>query len=95
MRDLVREYPAADYFHKGDLAITMSDVYEHTDRQFVMAIDEWGAPMRERRDDEMGVTCLPRLPAGLAQGQAVHSVFLHDRNTAHKEIWSAFHTQHV
>ncbi len=54
VRDLVREYPAADYFDKGDLAITMNDVYEHTGRQFVVVIDEWDAPMRERRDDETG-----------------------------------------
>ena len=54
VRDLVREYPTVDYFDKSDLAIAMSDVYEHTGRQFVVVIDEWDAPMRERRNDEMG-----------------------------------------
>ena len=53
-RELVREYPKADYFDTDDLALTMSDAYEHTGRQFVVVIDEWDAPMRERAHDEEG-----------------------------------------
>ncbi|MBR3314418.1 MAG: AAA family ATPase [Atopobiaceae bacterium] len=52
MRDIVRAYPNVDYFDTSDLIQGMQDVYDETGRQFVIVIDEWDAPMRERQGDE-------------------------------------------
>ena len=53
-REVCRAYPEADYFDKKNLALVMDDAYEHTGRPFVVIIDEWDAPMRERPRDEEG-----------------------------------------
>lgn len=54
VRDLMRAYPEVDYFDTGDLALCMQDVFEASGRPFVVVIDEWDAPMRERQEDEEG-----------------------------------------
>lgn len=51
VRELRRAYPEADLFDESDLAMCMQEVFLETGRSFVVAIDEWDAPMRERRDD--------------------------------------------
>jgi hypothetical protein len=53
-RDIVRAYPGADYFDRDDLPLVMQDAFEHSGRRFVVVVDEWDAPMRERRADEEG-----------------------------------------
>lgn len=53
-REIARAHPNIAYLDEGDLALCMSDVYEATGVPFVVIIDEWDAPMRERQDDEAG-----------------------------------------
>ena len=51
IRDIVKEYPEADYFDKDDLITTMEDAYQYTKRKFVIIIDEWDSVFREMKDD--------------------------------------------
>ncbi|MDO4806297.1 MAG: AAA family ATPase [Coriobacteriales bacterium] len=53
-RDVVREYPDASYFDKGDLSQSMADAFAVSGRQFVVLIDEWDAPFRVRKADAAG-----------------------------------------
>lgn len=53
-RELARAFPGVDFFDTSDLALCMEDVYHETGRPFVIVIDEWDAPMRERPEDEDG-----------------------------------------
>lgn len=54
VRDLERAYPDIDYFDKSDLTQSMQDVFDEYARPFVVVIDEWDAPIRERRNDGEG-----------------------------------------
>ncbi len=47
IRDLVREYPQADYYDKQDLIGCMQDVYDETKIPFIIIIDEWDCIFRE------------------------------------------------
>jgi hypothetical protein len=47
-------YPNAgmrDKGHVGELTSTLADIVDATGRRFVFVIDEWDAPLRERRDN--------------------------------------------
>ena len=50
LRDLIREYPDCRYFDKTQLARSMADIYQQTDRLFVIVIDEWDCIFREYPD---------------------------------------------
>ena len=52
VRDLMRAYPDVDFFDRDDLQQSLSDVYEQTNRQFVIAIDEWDAVFREHKEEK-------------------------------------------
>ena len=54
VRELVRFYPEVDFFDTSDMVFCMADAYAETGRPFVVVVDEWDAPMRERPDDEAG-----------------------------------------
>lgn len=51
IRELKREYPAADFFDEEDLIQSMQDVYEESHRPFVVIIDEWDCVLREYKQD--------------------------------------------
>ena len=51
LRDILATYPDYDYFDTSDLIETLSDVYNHTKRSFVIVIDEWDCVFREYRDN--------------------------------------------
>ena len=52
--ELMDAYPDIRYGRRTKLASIMSRIYAHTGRPFVVVIDEWDAPMRERTEDEDG-----------------------------------------
>ncbi|MDO4806648.1 MAG: AAA family ATPase [Coriobacteriales bacterium] len=52
--ELMEAYPEVRYGRRLDLRNVMSRVFAHTGVPFVIVIDEWDAPIRERRDDEAG-----------------------------------------
>ena len=47
LRDLLRAYTDVDYFDREDLVECMRDVYQETQRPFVIVIDEWDCIFRE------------------------------------------------
>lgn len=51
--ELSDSYPQVSY-DRDDLPFSMSRFYQATGRQFVIVIDEWDAPMRERENDKGG-----------------------------------------
>ena len=51
IRELKREYPAADYFDENDLIQCMQDVYEESRCPFILIIDEWDCILREYKED--------------------------------------------
>ena len=51
LRDLLRAYPDVDYFDREDLMECMQDVYQETQRSFVIVIDEWDCIFREYPHD--------------------------------------------
>jgi hypothetical protein len=51
LRDLFREYPDIEYFDWEDLVECMQDVYQETQRPFVIVIDEWDCIFREYPHD--------------------------------------------
>ena len=51
LRDLLRAYPDVDYFDREDLVECMQDVYQETQRPFVIVIDEWDCIFREYPQD--------------------------------------------
>ena len=51
LRDLLRAYPDVDYFDREDLVECMQDVYQETQRPFVIVIDEWDCIFREDPHD--------------------------------------------
>ncbi|MBE5832911.1 MAG: AAA family ATPase [Butyrivibrio sp.] len=53
-REIVKEYPNADYFDEKDLIQTIADAYTDNPRQLVFVIDEWDAIFRESKDDKDG-----------------------------------------
>lgn len=50
MRDIKKEYPNVDYFDDTDLSESMREVYEETNRPFIIIIDEWDCVFREYRN---------------------------------------------
>lgn len=52
--ELMDAYPDVRYGRRLRLLDVMCRIHAHTGRPFVVVIDEWDAPMRERRDDEEG-----------------------------------------
>lgn len=50
LRELTREYPAIDYFERDDLIETMQDIYNETQRQYIIIIDEWDCIFREGKN---------------------------------------------
>ena len=50
LRELVKEYPAVDYFDSSSLPGCMEDVFAETGRKFVIIIDEWDCIFREYKD---------------------------------------------
>lgn len=51
VRDLKKEYPAADYFDTEDVIQSMQDVYTESGRPFIVIIDEWDCVLREYTQD--------------------------------------------
>lgn len=51
LKELIRQYPDADYLDDADLPQSMGDIYEMTRRKFVIIIDEWDCIFREYRED--------------------------------------------
>ena len=51
VRDLVKEYPDADYFDTEDVIQSMQDVYVETGKPFIIIIDEWDCVLREYKTD--------------------------------------------
>ena len=51
IRDMIHEYPQADYFDRQDLIGCMQDVYDETKIPFVIIIDEWDCIFREYRTE--------------------------------------------
>lgn len=51
VRDLVKEYPDADYFDTEDVIQSMQDVYMETGKPFIIIIDEWDCVLREYKTD--------------------------------------------
>lgn len=52
LRDLKKEYPDADYFDDTNLVQSMIDVYEYSERPFVVIIDEWDCVFREYKQNK-------------------------------------------
>lgn len=50
--DLLEEYPSCRYFDTNNLARTMADIHRHTNRLFVIVIDEWDCIFREYREHQ-------------------------------------------
>lgn len=50
LRDLLRTYPAIDYFDQNDLIECMQDIYVVTHRKFILIIDEWDCIFREEKN---------------------------------------------
>jgi len=50
LRDLLREYPDFDYLMPDKLMFTMQDIYNETQRQFIIIIDEWDCIFREEKN---------------------------------------------
>ncbi len=51
VREYKKEYPEVDYYDEEDLIQTLDDVYNSTQGQVVLVIDEWDAAFRERKND--------------------------------------------
>ena len=51
LRDLLRAYPDVDYFDREDLVECMQEVYQESQRPFVIVIDEWDCIFREYPHD--------------------------------------------
>lgn len=54
IRNLMDSYPEVNYFDPKDLMQSVQDVYEKTNMQFVIIIDEWDAVFREYKEDREG-----------------------------------------
>ena len=54
VRDLEKKYAEVDYYDKNDLIQSIQDVYEDSNTQFVIIIDEWDAIFREYKEDKAG-----------------------------------------
>lgn len=52
--ELMEAYPDVRYGRRLRLLDVMSRIYAKTGRPFVVVIDEWDAPMRERKHDDTG-----------------------------------------
>ncbi len=52
--ELMEAYPDVRFGKRVRLHTVMARIHAHTGRRFVIVIDEWDAPMRERPDDEDG-----------------------------------------
>lgn len=52
LRDLTREYPNVDYLMPDNLSMSMKEIYNETNRQFVIVIDEWDCIFREYPHDK-------------------------------------------
>lgn len=50
--DLLDAYPDYRYFDTNDMIRTMQDIYQNTNRAFVIIIDEWDCVFREYRNDK-------------------------------------------
>ncbi|MCD8205148.1 MAG: AAA family ATPase [Clostridia bacterium] len=51
IKELKREFPATDFADDEDLFSVISDVYRENQIGFVVIIDEWDCPFRERKND--------------------------------------------
>ena len=56
IRDYKKEYPDIDYYSDDDLLQTIEDVYNGSNKQVVVVIDEWDAVFRVRQEDKDGQT---------------------------------------
>ena len=52
VRDLKKEYPDVDYYDTEDVIQSMQDVYEETNRAFIIIIDEWDCVLREYKQEK-------------------------------------------
>ena len=52
--ELRHMYPDVHYGNRLNIRTVMNRIYENTNRQFVIIIDEWDAIFRERKDDKEG-----------------------------------------
>ncbi|MFP3152915.1 ATP-binding protein [Lachnospiraceae bacterium ZAX-1] len=50
--DLLKVYPDYDYFDKSDLLRTIQDIYQETEKPFILIIDEWDCIFREYKEDK-------------------------------------------
>jgi hypothetical protein len=53
-REIRNSHPNIDSLSEGGLSMDMQAVYSSDGTRFAVIIDEWDAPMRERKDDEVG-----------------------------------------
>lgn len=53
-RELRDANPCVEHLDEDDLALCMQQIYTRSGKQFVVVIDEWDAPYRERPDDAAG-----------------------------------------
>lgn len=53
-REIAGAYPDIELFDPTDLPLTLSNIFNQTQRQFVIVVDEWDCVMREHRDDHEG-----------------------------------------
>ena len=54
--ELMEAYPEVSFAKKVNLRTVMNRIYEYTQRQFVVIIDEWDAVFRIRKNDKDGQT---------------------------------------
>ena len=52
--EIRQAYPTVDYRDEHDLMLCMADVHLSTGALFVVVVDEWDAPIRERPSDDAG-----------------------------------------
>lgn len=50
--DLLDAYPDYRYFDTNDMIRTMQDIYQNTNRAFIIIIDEWDCVFREYKNDK-------------------------------------------
>ena len=55
--DLLEEYPNFKYFDPSDLIRVMQDIYQNTQRPFVIIIDEWDCVFRECKEKKESQEC--------------------------------------
>ena len=56
IRESKRKYKDVDYYSDDDLIQTLDDVYNGSNKQVVIVIDEWDAVFRGRQEDKDGQT---------------------------------------